>query len=175
MLKHRTLTDLDKKRLRYQTRPALVTSILFAIVISGVSLTLFIISKENVTEEDKLFNIISISSSIIISFFIAYFSSKKYLKDVRNGEKEIVLKPIQKKEHKIDYEAGSGKISHVSAREMNAFDSYSIIIDNTRYRVDKEFYNDCNEGDEVEFHYALKSKFMLSMELAKNHRLNKLS
>ncbi len=100
---------------------------------------------------------------IIISFFVSYKMNWKYLLDIRNNEKEIELKTIQKKEYKRDYEAGSGSLG----QEMNGYDSFSIVVENYRYRVDKDIFINSNEGDEVFFYYAPISEYLINIELKK--------
>jgi len=108
-----------------------------------------------------------ISSFALISFevFIGYLMVRKYLADIRNNTKRAVGKTIKRKETWEDYEAGSGQVSDSYAREMKAFQAYAFIIDNFRYKVDKELYENCNEGDEVNFFYAPISNYRLGIEL----------
>jgi len=155
------LTQEDIQKLNYQKRPAFLISGL--IFILGVAISIMV-NYEN--EED--YTLIMLFVTIVISPSVAYLMMGKYQKDISNKEKILEVKTIQKKESITDYEAGSGKITDVFAKDMKTFDNYSIIIDNTRFRVDKDFYEACNAGDEVSFHIAPKSKHRLTMELNKN-------
>jgi len=47
---------------------------------------------------------------------------------------------------------------------MKEFTRYDLIIDNTKYRTDKELFDKCSVGDEVLFFYAPKSNYLLSIE-----------
>ena len=72
---------------------------------------------------------------------------------------------IQKKQSKQDYEAGSGTL--YIGQEMKGRIRYDIIVNNIPYRVDKSFFLNCKEGDEVCFNYAPRSNFLISVELKK--------
>ena len=102
---------------------------------------------------------------IALSFFIAYKMNHKYFSDIRNNEKVIETKIIQRKEYKKDYEAGSGTL--YIGQEMKGFDSYSIVVENYRYRVDKNIFMNSSEGGEILFNYAPKSRYLISIELKK--------
>ena len=102
---------------------------------------------------------------ILLSILIGYKMNHKYLSDIKNNEKVLETKVILKKESKRDYEAGSGTL--YIGQKMKGFDSFSIIVDNYRYRVDKDLYINSNEGDEVVFSYAPVSRYLLSIELKK--------
>jgi len=160
------LTKEDIKKLNYQKRPGFVVSI--AIFILGLIMTLTAIS---VYENNELYTLLIFLVTIIISGIVAYLMIGKYQKDISNKEKILEVKTIQKKESITDYEAGSG--SMYLGQKMNAFDKYSIIIENTRFDVDKDFYETCNAGDDVTFHIAPKSKHRIKMVLNKNNMANK--
>ncbi len=159
------LSQEDIKKLNYQKRPGFVVSI--AIFILGLILTLIAFY-----ENCELYTLLIFLVSIIISGIVAYLMIGKYQKDISNKEKILEVKTIQKKESITDYEAGSGTM--YPGQKMKGFDSYSIIIANTRYRVDKDFYETCNAGDEVTFHIAPKSKQRLKMGMNKNKIENKI-
>lgn len=101
-----------------------------------------------------------------ISLFINFKMNRKYRIDIRNNEKILIPKTIQRKESKTDYEAGSGHITPLPHNNpMKGFTRFSLIIENTRFRVDKELFESCKDGDEVFFHVAPKSNFRLSIQL----------
>ena len=69
---------------------------------------------------------------------------------------------IQKKEYKVDFEAGSGSLyipvlgdlfPNLWGQKMNPVDKWILVIDNTTYPVDKEFYDRVSECDSVEIYY----------------------
>jgi len=90
---------------------------------------------------------------------------KKYVKDIRNGEKELVIKTIKRKESNVNYEAGSGA---VIGMKMRAFDTYRIVVDNNRHDIDKKMYEECSEGDEVVFYVGPISRKVLGIEVKKD-------
>lgn len=69
---------------------------------------------------------------------------------------------IQRKEYKLDFEAGSGSLyipilgdlfPNLWGQKMNPVDKWILIIDNTTYTVNKDFYDSVSEGDSVEICY----------------------
>ena len=152
------LTKGDIKILRYQCRPVFLIAFMIFFMGSLVAFALNV-SGEYTNPLDI------ITGTVLAAVIIAYSMTHKYIEDIRHNEKEIITKIISAKEFKVDYEAGSGGIM---GRDMNPFDNYSIIIDNYQYRVKKDFYESCQEGDKVFFHIASISKFRIKMELAKN-------
>jgi hypothetical protein len=96
---------------------------------------------------------------------LCHLMNKKYYSDIRNNEKLSEKKIIQRKIDKTDYEAGSGNMTTLPHNNpMKEFTRYDLIIDNIKYRIDKELFDNCNDGDEVLFYYAPKSKYLLSIE-----------
>ena len=91
--------------------------------------------------------------------------NRKYYQDIQNNQKVAVLKTLQRKTSKRDFEAGSGNMTTLPHNNpMNEFIRYDFIIDNTIYRVKKELFESCSDGDQVYFYIAPKSKFHLSIE-----------
>ncbi len=102
---------------------------------------------------------------LIISFLVSHLMNNKLYSDIRNNEKISETKIIQRKFAKIDYEAGSGNMTTLPHNNpMKEFTRYDLIIDNTKYRIDKELFDKCSDGDEVLFFYAPKSKYLLGIE-----------
>lgn len=159
------LTEEDIKKLNYQTRPGFIVSIaIFSICIIFTVLPII--------ENDYNFVLFELPLFLVLLSIVIYRMIWRYQTDIRNKEKILEIKTIQKKESIIDYEAGSGTL--YPGQKMKAFDNYSIIIANTRFRVDKDFYETCNAGDEVTFHIAPKSKHRFKMELNKSGTENKV-
>ncbi|MFO7828945.1 MAG: hypothetical protein R6V23_10015 [Bacteroidales bacterium] len=111
-------------------------------------------------------------AGVLLSFLILFLVNRKYWIDLSKGEKDILVKSITKKESKEDYEAGSsvgystnGK-KHAYYSGMSSHMKYYIIVDNVRYRIDKEMWEQVNENDKIEFHIAPGSKELL---LIKKH------
>ena len=127
----------------------------FFTFIIGTSILIAIISTVFYSESEDLGNmpIIVIISGFILSFLLSYKMNYKYYIDIRNKEKIQKVKIIQKKEQKKDWEAGSGTL--YIGQEMKGFESLSIIVENYRYRVDKEIYMNCKEGEEILFKWIL--------------------
>jgi amino acid permease len=146
------LTKNDIKELRYQCRMGYILPIILFIFgsffVSAIALNLTT-KMESKTSE---ITVIVVSGFALLSLFVNYKMNGKYVSDIRNKEKLIETKIIQKKETKRDYEAGSGTL--YVGQEMKGFDSFSIVVENYRYRVDKDLFENCFEGDEILFNYA---------------------
>jgi len=158
------LTEKDIKELRYQCRTGYVIPIMIFIIgtfISIVIYELYFNSKSNGLNTDNI--LLTALGFITLSILIGFRMNHKLLSDIRYGEKVIETKIIQKREFKRDYEAGSGTIYF--GQEMKGYDSFSIVVENCRYRVDKEIFMNSNKGDEVLFNYAPRSRCLINIEL----------
>ncbi|MBI9055461.1 MAG: hypothetical protein JEY96_16685 [Bacteroidales bacterium] len=158
----RRLTEKDRKQLKYSTRIGYI----FGAFIFIPTLSSCLISKYEIVDNipDYLI-LIGISLSILIMWLI----NRKWWIDLKNNEKEVVRKIITKKESKEDYAAGSSVGFSFTGKEskiytgMKSYMEYSLIIENVRYKIEQELWEKVNEKEEVEFHYAPKSKFLIGI------------
>ena len=111
--------------------------------------------------------IFSFFATLIVAGLISFLINRKYYKDIRDQEKEESSSIVQKKQHRKDFEAGSGVITKFLAKPMREFIRYDIIVNNTIYRVDEKFYNECAEGDRIILYFARHSGYLLGFELKK--------
>jgi hypothetical protein len=117
----------------------------------------------------------TLSFSLMFSFFatlifaglISFLINRNYYQDLRDQEKDESYSIVQKKQHRKDFEAGSGVITKFLAKPMREFIRYDIIVDNTIYRVDEKLYNECAEGDRIILYFARHSRYHLGFELKK--------
>ena len=160
------LTEKDIKVLKYQCRMGYVIPAMIFIIGTIVSVAIY---ESLFNTESNALNIeilvILASGFFALSFLISYKMNHKYLKDIRFNRKVVETKIIQKKESKSDYEAGSGTM--YIGEEMKGYDSFSIIVENYRYRVDKDLFMSSKEGDEILFNYAPISRYLISIERKK--------
>lgn len=163
------LSEEDIKNLKYQCRAGYVVSILFFLTGSSIIFVLYYINDINSLPKAVLLFL----TILTISFLIAFFMMNKYITDINNKVKILDVKKIQAKELKKAYEAGSGGRLSFDGN-MKAFNRYDIISDNTRYRINKAFFEACREGDEVIFHIAPKSKHRLKIVLNKDTKYEDL-
>ncbi|MEE4198210.1 MAG: hypothetical protein V2I54_11235 [Bacteroidales bacterium] len=159
----RKLTPQDRKKLKASARVGFIISFLMFLV----SLAPWIIS---ILENKEGFLIYLTPIGILMSVIILWLANRKFWSDLRAGEKDVLIKTIDKKVAQEDYEAGSsagfstnGKKS-AFYKEMNAFTNYAIIVENVKYRVDKELWDRVEEKDKVEFHFAPKSRELLAIK-----------
>ena len=159
----RKLTNEDRRKLKYSTR----TGYIFGVLILIPSISVYFISELNMVENipDYLF-----PCGLLLCLLTIWLVNRKWWIDLRNNEKIVIQKKIVRKESKKEYAAGSsfgvsitGKDSPVY-KSQNSYIDYSIIVDNTRYKIDKGIWDQVNENDKVEFHFAKKSNYLLSIQ-----------
>ncbi len=161
------LTEQDRKDLKYQCRMGYVLpGLLF--IISASLLVLVAFTKD--VEFSSGYFIMSALATVFIAVVFSLRMNKKYYIDIKNNIKAIDIKPIDQKEKKLDYEAGSGTVGS-AGKKMKEFDKYSFVVENVRYDVEKELFEKCEEGDEVVFYFAPASMFLLSIEAKKDTAL----
>lgn len=157
------LTEKERKILKYSTR----TGYIFGAFIFILIVLAYILTKIDILRitSDYLFLI-----GVLFCIMIVWLVNRKWWIDLRNNEKEVVTKRVNKKESKVEFAAGSsvgisttGKKSPLFL-EQKSYVEYSLIIENVRYKVDKEVWEKVKEKDEVEFHYAPKSKYLLGIQ-----------
>ncbi len=147
------LTEEDIKKLKYELRVGLLFALFFSVFgIAGIILSL--------ADNDFMTAAIIFAITLIIGFAVFFLINQKKLTDIGNNEKIVGIKIIEKKKSRTDWEVGSGK----PAGEMKAFDLYEFIIDGIPCKVEKELYDKCNAGDELVFHIAPKSGYILKIE-----------
>ncbi|MFP4025448.1 MAG: hypothetical protein ACLFVR_13070 [Thiohalospira sp.] len=159
----RKLTKEDRVKLKSSTRIGYVFSLFLFIP----ALAAWLLSKY------KVFEIIPdfvVPLGILLSLLILFLVNRKYWIDLIRGEKDVFEKIIDGKESKREFEAGSsvgistnGKKSTFYS-DMVSHMEYYIIVDNVKYRIDKEIWNKIDEKDKVEFHLAPKSKEILAIK-----------
>lgn len=155
------LTKKEVKELKYQCRMGyILPSMIFVI---GTVLSMMFLWK--IIEGDIKIIFYVVFGLLVISALISYIMNRKYYADIKINKKTSVAKVIQKKVETKDFEAGSGNMTTLPHNNpMNEFMRYDLIVENTKFRVDKELFESCSEGDEVLFLYAPKSKFLLGIE-----------
>ncbi|MEA2106801.1 MAG: hypothetical protein U9P82_08825 [Bacteroidota bacterium] len=159
----RKLTPQDRKKLKASARVGFIISFMTFLV----SLAPWIITILK-NEEGGL--IYLTPAGILMSLIILRLANRKFWSDLRTGEKDVLIQTIDKKTAQKDFEAGSsagfstnGKKS-AFYKEMNAFTNYAIIVENVKYRVDKELWDKVKEKDKVEFHFAPNSRELLAIK-----------
>ncbi|HSH53313.1 MAG TPA: hypothetical protein VK982_16420 [Bacteroidales bacterium] len=158
----RKLTIQDRKKLKASTRVGFIISFLFFFL----SLAPWIVAIIK-NDEGNLKYLTPVG--ILMSVIILWIANRKFWSDLRTGEKDVLIKTIDKKTAQKDYEAGSsagfstnGKKS-AFYKEMNSFTNYAIIVENVKYRVEKELWERVEEKDKIEFHFAPKSRELLTI------------
>lgn len=166
----RTLSKQEIKQLKYQCRMGYVIPFFFFVISSVLVSVIFdtmFYNGNGSLNNNHIF--LSVGIMFILSVLMNFKMNGKYISDIRNNRKIFEIKTIQRKESKIDAEAGSGNMTSLPHNNpMKVLKRYDLIIENTRYRIDKELFENCSQGDEVYFHIAPKSKFRFKIELKEN-------
>ncbi|MCX6231474.1 MAG: hypothetical protein NTZ33_08015 [Bacteroidetes bacterium] len=161
------LTEEDIKELKYNCRAGIAVPVLMFLI--GSSLTVFIefFNLANTVMFITKFQVIMLSEVfiLIICSLTSYLMLRKLVTDIRNGEKIVEKRIVSQKDEMEDYEAGSATL--YIGQEMNPFEKYSIVVEGSLYRVDKELYNAVEIGDNVYFHYAPVSKYRIKITAKK--------
>ena len=157
-----SLTQKDIKELKYQCRMGYIIPLMVLLISNMI---IFLAVYTNDLSYTNPFVLLAVSASVVFEVFLNIKMNHNYLADIRNGIKKQEIKQIRLKEAFTDYEAGSATL--FVTQKMNPYTRYNIIVNNTRYRVEKEFYENCNEGDEVVFYFAPQSNYLLTIELKK--------
>lgn len=127
-----------------------------------------------VIPEPNLIYVILIDTAVIlICLLINYRVSHKLKLDLKDGIKVSKKAIVQDKEYKASWEAGSGTL-HIPVlgnlfpklwgQEMRDSGTYYLIINNTRYEVDRKLYEDVIPGDMVLMFYTQYSNSRLGIE-----------
>ena len=156
------LTKSDIRILKLQFRPGILFPLM--LLVPGVA-AVMIITNAN----PELFLFAGIDATWFLLFVVVgvvslmHFSmTRNFRADIKNKVKNVVLKPIQKLEVKTDFEAGSGTL--YVGQEMNAHKVFYVIVDNVRHRIDEELYKALQSEEEVAFHYAPVSNYLIKVD-----------
>ena len=163
------LSEQDIKDIKYQCRMGYVIPLFLFLIgtfiagsvyelefnteVSGISITALLIN---------------IFSFLLIASFVSYRINRRYYADIKNNEKDVLIKTIQKLEAGKSYEAGSGTMYF--GQKMKSSDQFSVIVDNYRYKIDKELFDNCRKGGEILFNYTRESRFLLGLELKRKSK-----
>jgi hypothetical protein len=169
MTTQRNLTELDRKEIKNMTRFGFVLPTMIALL-AGILNVYFLLDTKISFNPQILFIIDFIV--ILLCIIISYRMNHKHFKDLRNGVKRIELAKVRSKQNKTSYDAGSGTL-HIPVLgdllpklwSQKSEPNYLVyfIIDNSRYEVNKELYNNVNEGDAVEMHYSMFGNTLLKI------------
>ena len=157
------LTDEDKTLINKQMRAGIVVSFLILLIGIGAALIIFFFDKSTpkIIEPGELW--MPLVGTAVLANGIFMLMNRKNLGDLKDGSKIIETKKIQKKELKKDFEAGSANLH--PGQKMKELQSTNLIIDNTRYEVDKTDFERAEEGGEVLFHYTSKNNQLIKIEV----------
>lgn len=120
-------------------------------------------------------NIGNTSNLIILNLFLVAFSSfishmyfLPFKKDLKKGQKKIILEKVMDKRSGIDCNR-----SQATKRKKHFFLSiffpsrrkkYCILVSNRKYLISKKIYDSLKVGDSIEMHYTISSKTLIKIQ-----------
>ena len=107
------------------------------------------------TKMAVLISIGTLTFSILLNFLINH----RYYADLRNNQKVQIIKTLMSKSKSID--SAAGRANGLTKAYINRFE---FCVDDIKFRVDKELFESCSEGDKLIFNYAAKSEYLLGIE-----------
>lgn len=152
------LNEFDKKEIRYMMRAGIIIPILFFPIACAVYVMIILNSSEGF---DKIEFIIPFIA--LISVLLSLLINRKYRLDLKEGYKIARDVQIDRREEKKDFEAGSGTL--YLGQKMNEFTAYYFIIENTRYRVEKELYESSYSGSMIYMFFTPHSNIHIGFGL----------
>ena len=168
------LTKENIKTLKYEKRIGFVFAGI--ILAFGLLFNLFFIATKLAKsyEKDELLILIAIDLLIVgLSYLTASTMNRKINKDLREGIKIVRIEKIDKKNHIIDYEAGSGSLyipglgdlfPKLWGQEMRSYSKYVLTIKGIENNVEKELFDNVKEGDLIEVHDSKHSDIFLEFK-----------
>lgn len=162
------LNEKDISTLKYEKRMGYIFAIM--IICFGALLSFFSVL---VSENIKWNTLIIVDFCILIlSFLVQYLTNRKINRDLLENEKIIKIEIIQLLESKPTYEAGSGTLfapilgdlfPKLWGQRMRKLLKTSIVVNNTRYEVDPEVFEELKIRGSVEFHFGKYSNTILAI------------
>lgn len=153
--------------------------IVFPILIISFALLLYVFPSLYELESINWIEFTLINMGILSFCVLLYFLiNGKYIKDLNLGTKKIIIETVQEKQDKTSYEAGSGALHipilgnlfpKIWSQEMKPKYVLYLIINNTRYEVRKDVFNQTKKGDLVEIHYSQFSNTRLDIKKKTSH------
>ncbi|TRX72422.1 hypothetical protein [Carboxylicivirga sp. M1479] len=156
------LNEKDRKALKYQCRPAIILPIISSGLIPLITVLVVLVQQIPLRPQQPLFAFLLQLPVVVL---IAYFKSRKYIEDLKANSKRGVVKYVQRKQSKDDFNDENG----VGYRGLKyrAFDDFAIIVEDVRYGVSKKLFDSLKSGDPVVFYYAPVSNMRLGIERKK--------
>jgi hypothetical protein len=155
--KIRELCELDRVEIRKACKVNYILPLLILfiaiIIVELIALTSY--SLNSIVEQVGIIGGVAMIAGVIL-----VVSNKKHWKDLKEGKKFVERKLVTNKEKMIDHEAGSGGRGY----KMKAFEKFSIVVENRRYRVPKGLWIQLEEGEEVAMHTACNSQLLIHFD-----------
>ena len=156
------LSKSEKKRLRFELIPGIIFGISIFLITCFITYSIE-------SERDSDLTIYR-AVAFLLGFVVFYLVTNSILKDIRNGLKEVSEKIVMRKESKIDYESDN-PLGPTFMNEETPFqqpekkkEKHYLLIEDQRYMVSKQLYDQLEPGDTVLFHVAPKSNLLLKIE-----------
>lgn len=162
-----SLTEQDRKFLKYEKRIGYVFAGLILSFGGFFNLIYFLLNK--VHPNLLLAGLIDLGI-ILLAYTVCHRTNRKLNLDLKDNQKEIHTKTLEKKEEVNSYEAGSGSL-HIPilgnlfpklwGQNMKENKLYYLYSQGNRYEADKALYDQLKKGSEFHIHYARHSETIL--------------
>ena len=149
------LTPKDIKTLKYEMRAGFV----FGGFLLVPGLAYLIIQHSTNNESYPLIDLAIVALPVLIFYLV----NRKLIRDLKLKKKTVTNVRIQKKENQKSWEAGSGVVGR-RAWDMRETAKFNLIIENTRYEVERSVWEAVNDGDYIEKHVAESSGTILEFK-----------
>ncbi|HWZ23260.1 MAG TPA: hypothetical protein VNW06_11435 [Cytophagaceae bacterium] len=144
-MKYLSLDNSEFRELLHLKRVTFIVYLVASIIFASISYLVL----------DKIIAGRAIISTLPIVLFLAgssliifIYSNRDYFLDLIKKEKKVF----------------KGVLSSKTARNKDGRNYYVFNMDGNGFVVDKETFNNCNEGDIVEFHTSPLSKYLFKVE-----------
>jgi len=150
------LTKENKKKLKHEKRVVFCVAISVLAITAVTNLVCILLNQLN------LLLLLLIDLGVVFScFLIVFLGNRKINKDLKAGIKIVKIEKIERKIHKIDYEAGSSVNGNMP---MRPFPRYIFAINGFGYDVEKEVFDSFSEGESIEVHRSKYSGTLLEFK-----------
>lgn len=159
----KNFTENDRKVVKNQCKMGLSISLMVFILATLIGITVYeaMFDSDSTALNSQMAIFIAggvLFFAVLLNFLINY----KYYSDLRNNVKELHIKKLAGKSKSIDPIDFKG--ANLSKGYINRFE---FVVDNMKFIVDEELYENCADGDKLVFWYAPKSKYLLNIEKTK--------
>lgn len=112
--------------------------------------------------------------AVLLSWLLFSVMNRKYLRDLRSGQKKTVMKQVTDKINETSYEAGSGLpyvpilgdlFPRLWKMKPRSTEMYYLVVEGRKYEVEKEIFDVAGIDGGVEMYYTMHSNDFLGFAI----------